>query len=288
MIGGYGILILIIGLIARLVRDIKIYKINHERMAASKDGTYVDYKGVTRLVKNGHIVDIESDYDRGCRLVDLSVNPHKVIKDIGGEKADKEFEIKRKKYFEELKNKGKYDTPPKSTMVYDEFNKHTYDEVKGVRLKDYKTGALYVRIKYDRFWWYMDVNTKKLVRLADNFENVRRIYDVWRYDYFHLDEAKLDNSRFCDGIKDKEQYKRYIELKFKYPSYAYCSRKREAELKAKFVYNNSMETDMSGYDRCGQDDITRFDNPFYQRRDENGQLFKSDPFFRFKFLEGIR
>lgn len=273
MIGGYGILLLVIGLIARIVRDIKISKINNERIAASKDGTYVDYKGVTRLVKNGHIVDIESDYDRGCRLVDITMNPHKVIKDIGAEKADKEFITEREKYFKKLREKGKFDTPPESTTTYDVYNRHTYDEVKGVRFKDFKTGALYIKVKYDRFWWYMDVNTKKLVRLTDDFENVRWIYDIWRYDYYHLDEAVLDNPRICNGVKSKQEYKEYIERKFEHPSYAYCSREREEELKAEFVYNNNMETDINGHSDCGYKDMMHFDNPLHQLRDENGHFF---------------
>lgn len=219
-------------------------KENDLRSRPSKDGTYLDPRGVWRLQSNGHRCYRENNHAFGSILFDLEYNPPRPVKDIGKEQAEAEFIKARQKYFEDINN-GK--DVRETTFMYNSYNWHTNDEVVGVRYKDFKTCRLYIVVKYGGFWWYMDVATKKLVRLSDAYTLTKRHYEELKFYRDHFGEAKYDDEMMKKyDIKTSYEYKDFLDCNIDRNLQNYCLPEDQEKLKASFVYNRNMETNSKG------------------------------------------
>ncbi len=251
IVGGFGILLIIIRLVIILKEDIE-EKVKNNKLKnmslKSGDYKYLDTHGRWRLINNGHRLDIGLT-DEGYCVTDLSIKGHPVLRNLSLEECQNRFQEYREEYYKEKSKKEEWDKHLDkrpyyiryTTTVYNALNNHSKEQVKGVRFKDFETGRLYIIIEYGDFWWYMDIQTLKLVRLTEAYNYVREKYNR---------ELKIYNS--MKGVKETgftnkdevDEYLRKNRIKSWLDDYVnninYCSEETEEKLKKSFVYNNNM------------------------------------------------
>lgn len=250
--GGFGILLIIIRLIIIIKEDVeeKVKNNKLKKMSlASGDYKYLDTHGQWRLISNGHRLDIGLT-DAGYCVTDLSVEGHPVLRNLSLEECQNRFQEYKEKYYKEKEKKAEWDKHldrypyyiEYTTTVYNALNNHSKEYVKGVRFKDFETGRLYVIIKYGDFWWYMDIETLKLVRLTEAYNYVREKYNRKLQIYNSLKGIKEIDITKKDEV---EEYLRKNKLKNWLDDYMnninYCSEETEERLKKEFIYNKNLD-----------------------------------------------
>lgn len=118
--------------------------------------TYISYDGSTRLVSTDEKVLWKNDLVTQDRIL-ISVDSGKVIKNLSEEK--RKFERKISKAVSEKSNKTVY--------LFDRDN-HFHEKVVGERYKDLSTGEEYVIRRLNAVYYYMSVESGKLIRITDN------------------------------------------------------------------------------------------------------------------------
>lgn len=178
----------VIGTVAKIDEGID----NNNRRYKAKainDDTYYDHKNQLRLTANDRLVSIKTvNHDQ----VIVDTFNGKIYKNISKEREDKKKE--------EAMKDGK-------TVIYitkREWGKNNYQNQLWYkagalpRYKDIKTGAYYINILINGLWFYMDVNTGRLIRLVDGEDLKDKKFNVSVEDIiqvFNISQEKIKRDK---------------------------------------------------------------------------------------------
>lgn len=168
--------------------------INNDRLRSKakliNDDTYYDYKNQLRLTENNRQVYVTTRNNHKM-LVDLLNG--KIYKDITKENENKKIK--------EIKNSGGSVICDRKIWKNENYlNKLWYKCDMIPYYKDINTGSLYTKILINNIWFYMDVDTGKIVRPADGEDLSNKKFNVSIKDII-----RIFNNR-QEKIKEDERF----------------------------------------------------------------------------------